>query len=291
MPHRMTSQTLRRLTYFAAVAEAGSIREAARQLGLSVATVSESLSDLEDELGVTLATRNTRALSLTHEGRRVQGIADQMLEAGEALFADGGRPEAITGHVALTASVEVAQSWLPSVLEVFMARHPRVTLALSASDQTVDLVQSPYDLAIRSEFRAPGEGSGPFLPLVCVTALDGAPEPTGDGWHVPQTLLSHKPGAYLDVWETASGRARRMTFDREVLVDNKHVTLAMVARGLGAALVTREAAEAYPGLREVGEGIAFGAIHLSFRLRDKRPSRAALALHDCLSRPDGAGAG
>ena len=53
---------------FVAVAEAGSISEAARRLRLSKSVVSERLADLERGLGTMLMHRTTRGLSLTDDG-------------------------------------------------------------------------------------------------------------------------------------------------------------------------------------------------------------------------------
>ncbi len=53
---------------FARVVETGSLSGAARHLGLSLAVVSRTLARLEARLGVRLANRTTRTLSLTEEG-------------------------------------------------------------------------------------------------------------------------------------------------------------------------------------------------------------------------------
>jgi len=50
------------VSVFVAVAEAGSISGAARQLGLSKSAVSENVSRLEQRLGTRLMTRSTRRL-------------------------------------------------------------------------------------------------------------------------------------------------------------------------------------------------------------------------------------
>lgn len=284
MPHRVSPQTLRRLTYFAAIAEAGSIREAARRLGLSVASVSEALAALEDELGTTLAVRNTRRLQLTEEGRRVEHIAVQVLDAGAALFAGAQDPAQITGYVALTAPVEIAQSWLPAYLERFAAKHPRVSVTVSASDHLVDLSQSKFDLAIRALYLPPGSARRGVLqlPLTCASATPLPLEPCAEGWQTPVTLLAHHGGNHLDVTDRLTGKAQVIRFADVMMVDNKHVALAMVARGMGAALVTQIALEGAPDLCACPPEFEFGHVGLDIEMRDKRPSPAALALQTAL---------
>lgn len=62
--------SLDRFDTFKAVVEAGSLTAAADTLGQTRAVVSFNLKRLEEELGVTLLTRNTRQLALTDAGER-----------------------------------------------------------------------------------------------------------------------------------------------------------------------------------------------------------------------------
>lgn len=64
-------KSLRLLSYFVHIARAGSISGPAARLRLSPAVVSESLPELEAEMGVTLAYRTTRSFTLTALGGAV----------------------------------------------------------------------------------------------------------------------------------------------------------------------------------------------------------------------------
>lgn len=74
---------------FIAVAEGGSINEAARQLRLSKSAVSERLTELERGLGTHLLQRNSRQLALTEDGAafllRARRIAAEAHEAADEL--------------------------------------------------------------------------------------------------------------------------------------------------------------------------------------------------------------
>lgn len=288
MPQNLTPQTLRRLTYFAAIADAGSIREAARRLGLSVASVSEALAALEEELGATLAVRNTRRLHLTDEGRRVERIAVRVLEAGQALFPHANDPAEVTGHVALTAPVEIAQSWLPAHLEKFKRIYPKVGISVSASDHLVDLSQSAFDIAIRARFLPPGNAGTDArqLLLTCVSSEPLKLSPRDDGWFTPVTLLAHQPSDRLVLIDRDSGARQLIRFADVTIVDNKHVALAMVTRGMGAALVSKSSVSSFPDLHECPDRFDFGNIELQTEMRDTRPSPAALALQSAISAVD-----
>ena len=62
--------------FFDVVAKASSLTEAARELGVSVSSVSKRLTRIERLLGVHLIQRTTRRLALTTEGERyAAGVA------------------------------------------------------------------------------------------------------------------------------------------------------------------------------------------------------------------------
>lgn len=69
--------------YFSEIAALGSVKEAAEKLGLSPSTLSEHLSQLEQDLHVKLFHRQHRKLILTAEGTRLFHSARQMFESGK----------------------------------------------------------------------------------------------------------------------------------------------------------------------------------------------------------------
>jgi DNA-binding transcriptional LysR family regulator len=61
------------LSAFVSVAEKKSFTKAAKELGLSTATLSQSIKALEDRFGVRLLNRTTRSVGLTLVGERLLG--------------------------------------------------------------------------------------------------------------------------------------------------------------------------------------------------------------------------
>src|SRR5262249_51372876 len=77
--------TLAQLTYFAAVADAGSFTAAARNLGVSQPTVSVAIAELEEVAGATLFLRSRTGVQLTPAGHDLIGRARGVVAALEDL--------------------------------------------------------------------------------------------------------------------------------------------------------------------------------------------------------------
>src|SRR5579859_441679 len=138
------------LAAFVAIAEAGSISEAARRLRLAKSVVSERLADLEDHLGGKLFHRTTRKLTLTEDGvaflERASRITREVEEAS-ADFAE--RRGALSGPMRLSAPVTFGRMHLGPALWPFLAAHPAITLKLELSDRRVDVAAEGFDAVIR----------------------------------------------------------------------------------------------------------------------------------------------
>jgi DNA-binding transcriptional LysR family regulator len=131
------------LAVFSAVAEAGSISEAARRLDLPKSVVSERLADLERELGARLVQRTTHKMSLTEDGHAFLSRARRILQE-----AQNGRDELI-GPLRLSAPVSFGCLHLAPALIAFLKQHPRIALSLELDDRFVDIAAVGYDAVIR----------------------------------------------------------------------------------------------------------------------------------------------
>ena len=135
---------------FVAVAEAGSISEAARRLRLAKSVVSGRLAELERSLGTALVHRTTRRLSLTEDGaaflERAARIAREVEEAAADLAERRGT---LAGPLRIAAPVTFGRLHLGPALYPFLARHPRIELTLELDDRRVDAAADGYDAVVR----------------------------------------------------------------------------------------------------------------------------------------------
>lgn len=142
---------LRSIAIFATVVDQGTFRAAALSLGLAPSRVSETVSDLEKSLNVTLLYRSTRHLSLTQEGRVLYENAQAMLAAAEsgldALNPASGGPR---GALRVTAPAFITQTELMDCFADYSRSFPAVELKFDFSDQPRDLIRDGYDVSIRA---------------------------------------------------------------------------------------------------------------------------------------------
>lgn len=132
------------------VVEAGSLSAAGRAMGLSPAMVSKRLARLEARLGVKLAHRTTRRLTLTEAGERfhadVVAILEAVRAAEERLTGGGHRP---VGPLRVAAPTSFGRLHVAPHVPAFLERYPQVELRLELADTFSDLVADRIDVAIR----------------------------------------------------------------------------------------------------------------------------------------------
>ena len=135
---------------FRKVLELGSFSAAARQLGLSKAAVSKQVSELESYLGATLIHRTTRRLHPTDAGQAyfesASALLDELETADAAVRHLQSEP---AGTLRVSVPSAFGQVCLSAMLSELGRRHPKLTVAVEATDRLVDLVEEGFDAAIR----------------------------------------------------------------------------------------------------------------------------------------------
>ena len=183
---------------FREVARLSSFSATARAQGVSPASVSKSIMQLEARFGLRLFNRTTRKVSLTDAGQLLFERSGALLELvdltqGE-LHERATRP---SGRLALTAPYGLMQTDLPVMLGHFMQQYPEVTLDLHVTDRMINLAEDGIDLAFRvGAIQDANMIVRRLLPIGFVAAA--AP----DYWRAhgkpshPQQLLTHAQLAY-----------------------------------------------------------------------------------------------
>lgn len=141
---------LNALSVFALVAEERSFRAAADRLGVTRSAVSQTMSRLEETLGIALVRRTTRSVSLTEEGERLyRQVAPSLAEMRAAVEAAGSLDERPRGQLRLAVS-SIAERFLSGpFLASFASAHPDVQLDVNVTDEEFDIVAEGYDAGVR----------------------------------------------------------------------------------------------------------------------------------------------
>lgn len=100
--------------------------------------------------GHTLASQNNTKLEFNQCGKETLEVARELLalEASLAGIRNQSR-EHLKGQLRITASYSIVDSFLMDVISRFIAKWPEVSIDIISTDQTVNLVESRIDLAIR----------------------------------------------------------------------------------------------------------------------------------------------
>jgi DNA-binding transcriptional LysR family regulator len=250
----MIRALLPQLHVFLAVARLRGFTAAARDLGVSVAAVSQSVRQLERHLGTVLFTRTTRSVALTEAGRGLAERAGPGLEqAVEALRNVAAPSGEAVGRLKLSVPAVAVPLVIEPVLPVFRSRHPRVDVEVVVENRFVDIVADGYDAGIRlheavdrdmvhvrltEPFRFVVVGAPSYL------AKHGTPR-------TPEDLLRHECFTFripssgaLFAWELERGkRSWRVPVRGGIVTNNGELALAMVEKGLGLAYVIEPVAK------------------------------------------------
>ncbi|MBN9096313.1 LysR family transcriptional regulator [Pandoraea pnomenusa] len=135
---------------FVRVAALGNVSAAGRERGLSPATASTRLAQLEARLGARLLHRTTRRVALTQEGEMFLAQAQTLLAAeAQALASVGQGRAAPQGRLRVSCSSSFGRQHVSPALPAFLDRYPGISLDFRLTDRVVDLLEEGVDLAIR----------------------------------------------------------------------------------------------------------------------------------------------
>jgi DNA-binding transcriptional LysR family regulator len=180
---------------FLAIVREGSLRAAARSLGVGAPAVSHQLKALERRIGVDLLVRTTRSIELTDAGRRLlAGTAPAFKEIADAIEGTRAIGKSTAGTLRLTLPRSAYKIVIAPVLADFQAQYPDICLDLSINEGLVDIVKEGFHAGFRLGDRLTSNVVAVRLtgPLAsCYSAAPAYLECFGRPHH-PRDLLSHK---------------------------------------------------------------------------------------------------
>ncbi len=225
---------------FVIVAQAGTLSAAAKTLHRPVSTISRSLTRLEKDLGVLLARRGPKGLTLTDAGREYLLSCRRALrtsqDGGELLEARRSSPN---GVIKIACPLTMAREILAPLLKDFIARFPSLRMEIEPYSfgwdqeprEDVDVffkLKAPKD-SVRRVRSYPGTARGLFASPAYVNA---AGNPAN-----PDELPAHRC-AGSGVWKLSRGRREvspNIAF--QVVTSDPGVNLAFALDGLGITVL------------------------------------------------------
>ncbi|KAA2315090.1 LysR family transcriptional regulator [Pseudooceanicola sediminis] len=141
---------LRAMELFVSAAEQGSFSAAGRQHGISPASVTRRIDELEGQLGVSLMHRSTRALALTENGERYLQDARDILDSVRAAdTAAADRQDRPHGLLRVHSRTMFGVSVLSRLQPAFSDAYPDLLVDLHLSESHARMREDGYDLDFR----------------------------------------------------------------------------------------------------------------------------------------------
>lgn len=233
---------------FLTVADQSSFSAAARLLGMTPASVTRTISALEEQLGVQLLLRTTRKVSLTSAGAAYAARVAPLVEGLARATEETRDLQKVTaGSIRVSAPMSLGMKVLPTVLSQFSIMHPRTSVAIELSDRFVDILQENYDLAIRISgpptdkstiWRKIRPVSRLLVAAPSFLARHGTPK-------VPEDLttlecLSYHDQSKTETWELSRpGQVRTVEARGRFSINNGDFLCKLAIAGEGIALLPR----------------------------------------------------
>lgn len=247
----MQRRELNDLLWFVAVAEERSFTRAAARLGTSQSTLSATIKQLEQRLGLRLLTRTTRSVSPTEAGERLlASIAPRIAEIEQDIAGLMALREKPSGLVRLTIS-DHAYDWLvwPKLKPLLMT-YPDIRMEFSIDNGLRNIVEERFDAGVRLgeslEKDMVAVRISPDWRLVAVAspsylARAGIPQSPQD--LIQHNCMNHRQGRAggLYSWEFAKdGREVRVRVEGQLTFNSSIPMVDAAVEGCGIAYVPED---------------------------------------------------
>jgi len=162
------SVTIRHLRCFLAVADSGSFTVASSRMFLTQSSLTATIQQFEEAIGLKLFDRTTRRVVMTEEALRFRDQAEKILKEFDASISDlKALAQSQQGHIRIAAAASIIHHFLTRAIPVFRRSYPNVTISLrDAGSEQVErmLLNGDLDFAITSKHK--GYGDLDYTPLI-----------------------------------------------------------------------------------------------------------------------------
>jgi len=242
---------------FLAIARAGSLGGAARQIGQTQPTMGRRLRALEEAVGQTLFQRTNAGFVLTDAGTAALAHAERMEEESLAFGRQlAGQEQQLEGLLRVSSSDWFGVQMLTPVFAEFVKAYPKVTIELITDSRLFNLARREADLAFRIHpFEEPDIMQRKLMRMdYKLYAPVGMPHPTaGDGDGCALITLDAALGYFPDVaWVRRMLPNARTAFGS----NSREAQARMCAGGAGLAVLPCPLGDNTPGVQPVDLGSA-----------------------------------
>ena len=142
---------LKQIEAFGKIANNNSFSSTAKELYLTQPTISAYITNLEEELGVQLFARTTKAVELTENGKKIYLYAREMVDLASTIqnMFKGGAEQIPDKEIVIAASTIPAHYLLPRILAEYSRRYPQARFRVVESDSAgviADITEHKADL-------------------------------------------------------------------------------------------------------------------------------------------------
>ena len=130
--------SLNALRAFDAVARLHSVTAAAAELSVTPSAISRQISNLEEEIGIALVTRNGRGVRLTDDGKRLEGGLAGAFDQIAAAVSGLRRPASVK-LLRIVVPPMLASVWLIPRLDRFMEQCPGTDVILIDNEERAEI--------------------------------------------------------------------------------------------------------------------------------------------------------
>jgi LysR family transcriptional activator of glutamate synthase operon len=242
---------LRQLRYLVALADERSFTRAAAREHIAQPALSQQIRRLEEELGLTLAERTTRSLSITGAGEVLLARARRILAEADAATDELQELRGVrAGHLTVGAIHTMGPVDISLALAIFNARHPGVELTVreASSEELAEMLRvDEIDLgflSVTERIESHGLGLHQLVSEELVAVLPPAHELAGRrvirmAELADEVFIAYRQGARLRELLVAAGHYAGFEPAVRLESNESNRIRALVHRGMGVAILPR----------------------------------------------------